>query len=252
MYIRRHGDILDGMPVALITGGAKRVGRAIVHRLCDGGFDIAFTYLNSVADADSLVAEITSKGRKATAIKADLTEPALAVAQITKVWKEAFGRLDLLVNSASLYEPGTLAQTDSAQIRRAYAIHVESPILLCQALAGALRAANGRVINMVDIQAEKPVPQYLAYCASKAALLNLTLNLARELAPQVTVNGIAPGTVEWPDGFPQAKREKYLHRVPLGRAGTPQDVAELVYFLATAGSYITGQIIHLDGGRSIT
>jgi len=252
MYIRRHADILDAMPVALITGGAKRVGRAIVNRLCDGGFDIAFTYLNSAADAQSLVAEINSKGRKAIAIKADLTDPPQAVSQITKGWKEAFGRLNLLVNSASLYEEGTLAQTDSAQIRRAYAIHVESPILLCQALAEALRAASGRIVNMVDFQAEKPVPQYLAYCASKAALVNLTLNLARELAPQVTVNGIAPGIVEWPKDFPQMEKDKYLKRVPLARAGTPQDVAELVYFLATAGSYITGQIIRLDGGRSIT
>jgi pteridine reductase len=252
MYICGWADILDGMPVALITGGAKRVGRAIIHRLCDGGFDIAFTYLNSAAEADSLVGEVKAKGRKAIAIRADLTQPSQAVAEIIKAWKETFGRLDLLVNSASLYEPGTLAQTDSSQIRREYAIHVESPILLCQALAEALRRAGGRIVNMVDLQAEKPVPQYLAYCASKAALVNITLNLARELGPQVTVNGIAPGVVQWPDGFPQEQREKYLQRVPLGRAGTPQDVAELVYFLATAGSYITGQIIRLDGGRSIT
>ncbi len=251
MYIGGCGDILDSMPVALITGGAKRVGRAIIYRLCNGGFDIAFTYLNSAADAQSLVNEVQSKGRKAIAIKADLTEPAQAVEQIVKMWQESFGRLDLLVNSASLYQPGTLAQTDSTQIRLAYAIHVESPILLCQALADALRTSGGRIINMVDVQAEKPVPQYLAYCASKAALVNVTLNLARELAPQVTVNGIAPGVVEWPDGFPQTEREKYLKRVPLGRAGTPEDVAELVYFLATVGSYITGQIIRLDGGRSI-
>jgi pteridine reductase len=247
--------MLGGVPesrIALITGGAKRVGRAIVKRLCEGGFDVAFTYLNSSADADSLVAEVHSKGQKAIAIKADLTDPPTAVEQIVTKWKEAFGRLDLLVNSASLYEPGRLAETDSALIRRAYAIHVESPLLLCKALADPLRSSKGRIVNMVDLQAEKPMPQYIAYCASKAALVNLTLSLARELAPQVTVNGIAPGIVDWPKDFPQAEQEKYLRRVPLGRAGTPEDVAELVYFLATAGSYITGQIIRLDGGRSIT
>ena len=243
---------MENQRVALITGGAKRVGRAIVNRLSDAGFDIAFTYLTSSTDADNLLAEVKSKGRKTIAIKADLTDPPQAISQITAAWKQTFTRLDLLVNSASIFEPGTLSQTDSAQIRRAYAIHVESPLLLCKAFADLLRQSNGRIINMVDLQAEKPVPSYIAYCASKAALLNLTLSLARELAPQVTVNGIAPGVVEWPRDFPQTEKDKYLRRVPLGRAGTPQDVAELVYFLATAGSYITGQIIHLDGGRSIT
>jgi pteridine reductase len=129
---------------------------------------------------------------------------------------------------------------------------VHAPLLLCQRFAATLRSTRGHVINMVDLLAERPWPTYLAYCASKAALKNLTLGLARELAPEVTVNGIAPGVVEWPADYPQAEREKYLQRVPLARAGTPQDVANLVHFLCTEGSYITGQIIRLDGGRSIT
>jgi pteridine reductase len=137
-------------------------------------------------------------------------------------------------------------------MRRLMAIHFEAPLLLAQAFAPMLRAARGHVVNMVDIQAERPSPQYLAYCASKAALVNLTLGLARELAPEVTVNGIAPGVVEWPDDYPEAERAKYLKRVPLQRPGTPGDVAELVHFLCTAGSYLTGQILRLDGGRSIT
>src|SRR4029079_11960237 len=133
----------------------------------------------------------------------------------------------------SLYQPSALDQTNLEQMRRLMAIHFESPLLLAQALAPRLRAAKGHIINMVDLLAERPWPQYLSYCASKAALWNLTLGLARELAPEVTVNGIAPGVVEWPEGFPQAEREKYLKRVPLGRAGTPEDVAETVHFLAT-------------------
>jgi pteridine reductase len=132
------------------------------------------------------------------------------------------------------------------------AVHFESPLLLCQAFAPMLRHSKGHIVNMVDLLAERPWPQYLAYCASKAALWNLTLGLARELAPDVTVNGIAPGVVEWPEDYPPEEREKYLRRVPLARAGTPQDVAEAVHFLVTGGSYITGQIIRLDGGRSIT
>src|SRR4029079_15139280 len=108
-----------------------------------------------------------------------------------------------------------------------------------------LRRSRGHIVNMVDLLAERPWPQYLAYCATKAALANLTLGLARELAPEVTVNGIAPGVVEWPAGFPDEEKHKYLNRVPLARAGTAEDVATLVYFLATEGSYITGQIIRL-------
>jgi pteridine reductase len=105
---------------------------------------------------------------------------------------------------------------------------------------------------MVDLLAETPWPHYLTYCASKAALANLTLSLARELAPEVTVNGIAPGVVDWPDDMPQDQRDKYLQRVPLRKAGTPDDVAALVCYLSTTNSYMTGQVLHMDGGRSIT
>jgi pteridine reductase len=137
-------------------------------------------------------------------------------------------------------------------MRRLMAIHYETPLLLAKAFAPTLRTTRGRIVNMVDLLAERPWPQYLAYCASKAALANLTLALARELAPDVTVNGIAPGVVAWPDDYPESERAKYLKRVPLARAGTPQDVAELVHFLCTGGAYMTGQILRLDGGRSIT
>ncbi|MDB5297834.1 MAG: pteridine reductase, partial [Phycisphaerales bacterium] len=163
--------------------------------------------------------------------------------------------------------PARLADTSPDLMRRLWAVHAESPLLLCQRFAPRLRAAGrgevgdgeigaggggGHVVNMVDLLAERPWPEYLAYCASKAALWNLTLGLARELAPDVTVNGIAPGVVEWPAGYPEAERVKYLKRVPLARAGTPGDVAEAVAYLVTGGRYVTGQILRLDGGRSIT
>ncbi len=131
-------------------------------------------------------------------------------------------------------------------------IHFHQPLALCRHFAPQLRAARGHIVNMVDLLAEKPWPEYLVYCASKAALANLTLSLAKELAPEVNVNGIAPGVVEWPEGYPEDLQANYLKRVPLARAGTPEDVANLVHFLCTSGSYITGQIIRLDGGRSIT
>ena len=232
--------------MALVTGGAKRVGRAIVERLAQAGFDVAFTYLSSEREAKELADHVGG-----FAIRTDLTDPSSAIDAIRGP-VERFNRLDVLVNSASLYEPSALADTNLEQIRRLNTIHVEAPLLLCQSFAATLRRSRGHVINMVDLLAERPWPQYLAYCASKAALANLTRGLAREFAPDVTVNGIAPGVVEWPPGYPDAEKEKYLKRVPLQRPGTPQDVANLVHFLVTEGTYITGQIIRLDGGRSIT
>jgi pteridine reductase len=233
--------------VALITGGAKRVGRAIAHRLADAGYAVAFTYNQSSTDAIALAQQLN-----ALPIQADLTQPAIAIEQITKAFHARFDRLDLLVNNASLYEPAPLEQTELNLTRKMMAIHYESPLLLCKHFAPLLRQATGHIINMVDLMVEHPAPRYVAYTASKAALWNLTLTLSRELAPDVTVNAIAPGVVEWPPGYPLADQQNYLKRVPLARPGTPTDVAETVHFLATKGSYITGQIIRLDGGRSVT
>lgn len=238
--------------VALVTGGAKRVGRAIAERLADDGFDIAFTYLSSESEAAAFTQELQSRGTRTIAIRADLAQPDLAAAEIFDAFRQQFSRLDVLVNNASLYLPARLGSTSLELSRRMIAIHVESPLLLVQRFESMLRAARGHVINMVDLLAERPWPEYLSYCASKAALANLTLGMARELAPEVTVNGIAPGVVEWPDDYPQQQRRDYLKRVPLAREGAPQDVANLVRFLASEGRYITGQIIRVDGGRSIT
>jgi pteridine reductase len=237
--------------VALVTGGAKRVGRAIVERLAAAGFDVAFTYHSSDGEAHELEQSLRGKGRRVLAIGADLIK-ADAAPQVCEQFRAQFERLDVLVNNASLYEPSPLDQADAGQMARLWTIHVTSPMLLCRELAPLLRQSRGHVINMVDLLAERPWPQYLGYCTSKAGLWNLTLGLARELAPEVTVNGIAPGVVEWPADYPEAEKQKYLKRVPLARAGTPRDVAETVHFLCTSGGYVTGQIIRLDGGRSVT
>ncbi|HEY7116169.1 MAG TPA: SDR family oxidoreductase, partial [Tepidisphaeraceae bacterium] len=185
-------------------------------------------------------------------IRADLTTPPIAADEIHRAVSVEFGRLDVLVNNASLYLAADLAATTPQMLHRLNAIHVESPLLLAQKFESMLRQAKGHIVNMVDLLAERPWPAYLPYCASKAGLWNLTLGLARALAPDVTVNGIAPGVVEWPDDYPEAERQKYLSRVPLSRPGTPEDVANAVSFLVTGGTYISGQIIRLDGGRSIT
>ena len=239
-------------PVALVTGGAKRVGRAIALTLAESGYDVAFTYRSSATDAKSLVRKIEKIGRRALAIEADLSDPESASRVVFDTVNQTFGRLNVLVNNASTFAPGRLHETDMTLMRTVAAVHVQSPLLLCKHFEKMLRRSRGHVVNMVDLLAEKPWPQYLIYCASKAALWNLTLGLARELAPEVTVNGIAPGVVDWPDDYPESEREKYLKRVPLNRAGTPEDVANLVKFLVTDGHYLTGQILRLDGGRSIT
>ncbi len=243
---------MNSRRVALVTGGARRVGRAIVETLAREGFDIAFTYHQSEADADSLRNAVTAKGVRAVAVDCDFFDPAAAVDRVAQSIEKEFGRLDVLVNNASAFLVASLTEVSLEQMRRMWAIHAESPTLLCQRFAPLLRNGRGHVINMLDLLVERPTCQYLAYSASKAALWNLTLGLARELAPEVTVNGIAPGVVEWPDDYPAAEREQYLRRVPLGRPGTPAEVADLVAFLSMRGTYFTGQIFRFDGGRSIT
>jgi len=239
-------------PVALITGGAKRVGAAIARKLAASGYDLVFSYHRSADDAEQLLADLKNFDVKAVSLQADLSDPESAVDAIARAVIANFPRLDLLVNNASQFHKSDLAGISVAQLRADYSIHVEAPLLLAKFFVDHLKRSQGTVINMIDLLAEKPHPSYLSYCASKAALANLTLSLARELAPDVTVNGIAPGAVDWPDDYTIDMREKYLQRVPLKRAGTPEDVANLVHFLATEGKYITGQIIRLDGGRSLT
>lgn len=236
---------------ALITGGARRVGRRIALHLAERGWDIAITYRASAAEASSLAERVEGLGGECVLAQADFTDPPAAAARVADVVSTRFARLDLLLHNASLYERGGLLETDHAQLRRLLAVHAETPVLLTQRLAPLLRSAGGSVIVMSDEQLDRPGPAYAAYSLSKAALENAVKSLARELAPQVTVNAISPGVVEWPDDMPPAARQKYLKRVPLARAGTPQDVANLVEFLCTTGRYITGQTIRLDGGRSV-
>ncbi len=229
------------------------MGRAVVEQLSAAGYDVVFTYHGSVIESAELVESLTrGTTRRVVSVSADLSDPEAASEKIVQLVRQEFERLDLLVNNASLYQPSNLKNLDSRLLQQLQAVNVVTPLLLCQKFEAMLRESHGHVINMLDLLAERPWPEYLAYCASKAALWNLTLGLARELAPEVTVNGIAPGVVAWPDNYPEVDREKYLIRVPLARAGTPAEVAETVYFLANNASYITGQIIRLDGGRSIT
>lgn len=243
---------MDNNRVALVTGGAKRVGRAVVERLAAAGFDVCFTYHNSKEEAKQTVAAIEQLDRRALGIQADLTQPSASTAAIADEFRRQFDRLDVLVNNASIYEVDAPPSARTQQVQRLFGIHFESPQRLCELFSPLLGRSSGHVVNMLDVTFDRPWPEYSTYCASKAALWSLTLSLSRKLAPAVTVNGIAPSVVEWPEHGSDEYRKRYLDRIPLKRSGRPLDVAETILYLCTAGTYITGQVIRLDGGYSIT
>lgn len=236
-------------PVALITGAARRVGRALALHLAHQGYAIAFTYLNSSAEAGSLVDQITKIAGRAVAIRADLTDLPASLETIQAAMEELGPRLHALIHNASIYLSDE--QMDETSAIAMWRIHVETPLLLTRLMAPKLKLAGGCVITLCDILGERPMPGYLTYCASKAGLINLTMGLARELAPEARCCGIAPGVAEWPDEMPEQERQQYIKKLPLGRAGTPEDVARLASFLLTDGRYLTGQVIRLDGGRML-
>lgn len=246
--------------VALVTGGAKRVGRAIALRLAEAGMDVAITYRTSAADAARTVRAIERLGRRGAAIRTDLSQ-ARAAEQVYRALTRKFDRLDALVNNASIFGASPLAKMSVADFERNMAVNARAPLLLIQKFAPLLAARAdprrpatlGRVVNFIDIHVMgQPLRGYVAYNASKAALMEITMTLAMELAPKVTVNALAPGVVAWAESYTPRQRRLYLQRVPLGRAGTPQDAAAAALFLIRDADYCTGQIIRLDGGRFLT
>ncbi len=244
---------LDGT-VALVTGGAKRVGRAIVLELARAGCDVAIHYRDSCAEAQQLEACVFDMGRRAVTVSGDLQEPAnwpLIIGQTV----EGLGRLDVLVNNASVFltdNPDSIEAFDAGQWESLLRTNLVAPMALCHHAQPYLDAhGGGKIINLCDISADRPWPEHLGYCVSKAALVALTRGLARALAPRVQVNGVAPGLAIFPEAYKEDIRRNLTDQVPLGRPGTPEEVARLVRFLAEAGDYITGQVIPIDGGRSL-
>jgi pteridine reductase len=240
--------------VALVTGGAKRVGRAIALELARGGCDVAVHYRRSQADAEAVVALASGLGRRAIAVEGDLTDSA-AWPRIVQRTVDGLGRLDILVNNASMFLPDgadSLEQFDSVVWDEMLRTNLTAPVGLCHHARRHL-AANGmgKVVNVCDIAADRPWPDHLAYCASKAGLVAVTKALARALAPKVQVNGVAPGIAVFPDAYSNELRRQLVGRVPLSRPGTPEEVALLVRFLVESADYITGQIVPIDGGRSL-
>lgn len=233
--------------VALVTGGAVRLGRAIGLALAREGCHVAVNYLQSRNAAAATVREIRSLGVEAAPIHADLAKPS-EVKKLVSQTISRFGRLDLLVNNAGIFFRTPLAETTPAQWDRLLHVNLRGPFLCSQAAARVMGGAGGRIINIGDVAGVRAWPGYIPYCVSKAGLLMLTRALALALAPRIQVNCVAPGAVLLPDDFPPRLRHRLKRNVPMGREGDPDDVTAAVLFFATAPSYITGQVLFVDGG----
>lgn len=243
------GGRLSGQ-VALVTGGAVRLGRAIALALAGEGCHVAVNYFRSRGAAAATVREIRALGVEATPIRADLGKPSEAARLIGETVRR-FGRLDLLVNSAAIFFSTPLTETTRVQWDRLLGVNLRGPFFCGQAAARVmLEAGRGRIVNIGDVAGIHPWPSYIPYCVSKAGLLMLTKALALALAPRIQVNCVAPGTVLLPEGFPSHLRRRLRRELPMGREGDPADVAAAVLFFATAPSYITGQVLFVDGGLS--
>jgi len=240
--------------VALVTGSAKRVGRSIALELARAGCDVAVHFLNSRDDAQQTANNIRHMGRKCEIIGGDLNNPS-DWPRIIKRCIESFGRLDVLVNNASIFhaEGGdTIEQFDPALWDRTLRINLTAIAgLIHHATSFLSTSGEGCIINLADATVDRPFANHLAYSASKAGVVSLTKALARRLAPNVRVNAVAPGIAAFPDSYDAQLREELVNRVPLKRESSPEDVASLVRYLAEQGNYITGAVIPVDGGRSI-
>lgn len=240
-------------PVVLVTGGAKRVGAAIVKRLHHEGWRVAIHYRASANAANELAATLNAvRADSAITVQADLLQTATLGALVERVIS-AYGQLDALVNNASTFYPTAVSDFTDTDWITLIGSNLKAPLFLSQAAAPHLKTAQGCIVNITDIHAERPMVGYLIYNVAKAGLRGLTHALAGDLAPEVRVNAVAPGPIEWPeDGqIAVAERDRILQHVPLKREGGVAQIAEAVKYLVCDANFVTGQTINVDGGRSI-
>lgn len=239
-------------PLALITGGGRRIGAAIAVHLHGAGYDIAIHYRHSAAAAGALAERLNqARPGSAATFAADFDQIDASDDLIAAVLAH-FGRLDALINNASRFFPTPLGSIAAAHWDELFASNARAPLFLAQAAAPALGKQQGAILNLIDIYAAQPLAGHTVYCMAKAALAMMTLSLARELAPAVRVNGIAPGAVLWPEaGMPERDRAALIARTPLKRCGRPEDIAAAALFLLRDAPFVTGQILNVDGGRSL-
>ncbi|HQR24064.1 MAG TPA: pteridine reductase [Steroidobacteraceae bacterium] len=244
-------DALAGRCV-LVTGGAKRLGAAMARRFHAAGASVVVHYHRSRPAADELVAELNgARAGSAFAACADLQDVARLPGLVERALDRC-GRLDVLVNNASTFYPTPLGTITPAQFDDLLGTNLRAPLFLSQAAAPALRVTQGLILNMVDIHGRRPLKGHPVYSAAKAALVMLTKSLARELGPDIRVNGIAPGPVLWPERDLDATlKEEIIAKTALKRSGSPEDIARTALYLAADAPYVTGQVITVDGGRSL-
>jgi pteridine reductase len=236
----------------LVTGAARRVGAAIARGMHAAGADVCIHFHRSEAEAEQLRDELSAqRPDSAIVARADLLDVGALPVLVDRV-VQTFGRLDVLVNNASTFYPTPVGTISLAQWDDLMGTNLRAPLFLSQAAAPELRRARGLIVNLIDIHGQRPLPSHPVYSTAKAALAMLTKSLARELAPEVRVNGISPGPILWPDsGIDAQLKEEIVSKTLLKRTGSPEDVARTVLFFAIQAPYITGQILAVDGGRSV-
>jgi pteridine reductase len=241
--------------VVLVTGGAKRVGAAICRRLHAAGASLLVHYRSSAIEARALQVELQSRRGDSVAVaQADLLKVA-SCAQLVKAALKQFERLDAVVNNASSFFPTAVGEITEQAWDDLVGTNLKAPLFLAQAAAVELRRNHGCIVNLIDIHADRPMRNHAVYTAAKGGLAALTRALARDLGPEVRVNGIAPGTIVWPDDDTwrdEVARQRIINQSALKRIGEPDDIARAVQFLIADAPYVTGQIIAVDGGRSIS
>ncbi|MEO6565377.1 MAG: pteridine reductase [Casimicrobiaceae bacterium] len=239
--------------VVLITGGAKRVGAAICRRMHASGANLMLHYRASGGEARLLQAELNhTRPNSVALIQADLLDTGKLPSLVDQT-VHTFGRLDCLINNASSFFPTPVGEIGLDSWNDLIGTNLQAPLFLAQAAAPSLRKAGGAIVNIADIHADRPLKSYVVYSIAKAGLIGLTRSLARELAPEVRVNAVAPGPVLWPDdeSFDELSRQRIISHTPLKREGTPEDIAGAVHYLLVEAAYVTGQTLNVDGGRNI-
>ena len=242
----------SSVPTALVTGSARRIGACIARTLHDRGCDLVLHYHGSADEAERLAAGLNAaRDNSAITVQADLADGD-AINRLAAEVRLRTARLDLLVNNASTFFPTVLGDTSRDQWDDLMESNLAGPYFLTQALVGEIRAARGSVVNILDVHAIRPMKHHAVYSMAKAGLTMMTLALAKELGPEVRVNGVAPGAILWPENdMPESERQNILGKVVLGKAGTPEDIASAVAYLGLDAPYVTGQVLAVDGGRSL-
>jgi pteridine reductase len=239
--------------VVLITGGAKRVGAATCRRLHAAGANLMLHYRVSAGEARLLQAELNHQRKDSVAlIQADLLDVAKLPSLVDQT-VQRFGKLDALINNASSFFQTPVGEITPAAWEDLIGTNLRAPLFVAQAAAPALKKTQGSIVNITDIHAERPLKNYVVYSVAKSGLVGLTRSLARELAPEVRVNAVAPGPILWPDDetFDELSRQRIISHTPLKREGTPEDIAKAVHFLIAEATYVTGETINVDGGRHV-